>query len=96
VPRDRRYRSRLLQRFAQASASAREKQLENLVDSMPLPWPTYYDHVKRAVHNIWVSHKPDHGYEGALMEATARNSQKDGTIKQKSKADGSEGREIKN
>jgi hypothetical protein len=29
----------MLQRFAQASASAREKQLDKLVDSMPLPWP---------------------------------------------------------
>ena len=86
----------LLQRFAQASASAREKQLDKLVDSMPLPWPTYREHVGRAVRNIWVSHKPDHGYEGALMEATAYGIRKDGTIKQKSKADGSEGREIKN
>ena len=86
----------LLQRFAQASASAHEKQLDKLVDSMPLPWPTYREHVGRAVRNIWVSHKPDHGYEGALMEATAYGIRKDGTIKQKSKADGSEGREIKN
>ena len=86
----------LLQRFAQASASAREKQLDKLVDSMPLPWTTYREHVARAVDNIWVSHKPDHGYEGALMEATAYGIRKDGTIKQKTKADGSEGREIKN
>lgn len=86
----------LLQRFAQASASAREKQLDKLVDSMPLPWTTYREHVERAIHNIWVSHKPDHGYEGALMEATAYGIRKDGTIKQKTKADGSEGREIKN
>ncbi|PKO83648.1 MAG: type II CRISPR RNA-guided endonuclease Cas9 [Betaproteobacteria bacterium HGW-Betaproteobacteria-11] len=60
----------LLQRFAQASASAREKQLDKLVDSMPLPWPTYYDHVKRAVHNIWISHKPDHGYEAGFADET--------------------------
>ena len=86
----------LLQRFAQASASAREQQLDKLVDSMPLLWPTYREHVGRAGRNIWVSHKPDHGYEGALMEATAYGIRKDGTIKQKSKADGSEGREIKN
>lgn len=85
----------LLQRFAQASASAREKQLDKLVETMPMPWPTYREHVERAVHNIWVSHKPDHGYEGAMMEATAYGIRKDGTIKQKTKADGSEGREIK-
>jgi CRISPR-associated endonuclease Csn1 len=86
----------LLQRFAQASASAREKQLDKLVETMPLPWPTYRDQVERAIHNILVSHKPDHGYEGAMMEATAYGIRKDGSIKQKTKEDGSEGRGIKN
>lgn len=61
----------MLQRFAQASASARERQLNRLVEDMPLPWPTYREHVARAVHNIWVSHKPDHGHEGAMHNATA-------------------------
>lgn len=61
----------LLQRFAQASASAREQQLNRLVDDMPFPWNTYRDHVARAVGNIWVSHKPDHGHEGAMHNDTA-------------------------
>ncbi|MDP1938538.1 MAG: type II CRISPR RNA-guided endonuclease Cas9 [Hylemonella sp.] len=61
----------LLQRFAQASASARERQLNRLVDTMPLPWPNYRDHVERAIGNIWVSHKPDHGHEGAMHNDTA-------------------------
>ena len=61
----------MLQRFAQASASARERQLGKLVDTMPLPWPSYREHVHRAVHNIWVSHKPDHGHEGAMHNDTA-------------------------
>ncbi|MFZ6723034.1 type II CRISPR RNA-guided endonuclease Cas9 [Undibacterium sp. Ji49W] len=61
----------LLQRFAQASASARERQLNRLVEDMPLPWPSYYDHVVRAVNNIWVSHKPDHSHEGAMHNDTA-------------------------
>jgi CRISPR-associated endonuclease Csn1 len=61
----------LLNRFAQASASAREKQLNKLVDSMPLPWDSYREHVARAIHNIWVSHKPDHGHEGAMHNDTA-------------------------
>lgn len=86
----------LLQRFAQASASAREHQLNRLVDDMPLPWPSYREHVARAVHNIWVSHKPDHGYEGAMMEETSYGIRRDGSIKQKRRADGSEGREISN
>ena len=61
----------LLQRFAQASASTREKQLNRLVENMPLPWDSYRDHVARAIDNIWVSHKPDHGHEGAMHNDTA-------------------------
>lgn len=61
----------MLQRFASASASAREQQLNKLVDTMPLPWESYREHVKRAVDNIWVSHKPDHGHEGAMHNDTA-------------------------
>lgn len=61
----------LLQRFAKASASAREKQLDRLVENMPLPWSTYREHVERALNRIIVSHKPDHGYQGAMHEETA-------------------------
>ncbi len=61
----------MLQRFASASASARERQLNKLVDTMPLPWASYREHVQRAIHNIWVSHKPDHGHEGAMHNDTA-------------------------
>jgi CRISPR-associated endonuclease Csn1 len=61
----------MLQRFASASASAREKQLNKLVENMPLPWLSYREHVQRAIHSIWVSHKPDHGYEGAMHNDTA-------------------------
>ncbi|MES1977013.1 MAG: type II CRISPR RNA-guided endonuclease Cas9 [Pseudomonadota bacterium] len=61
----------LLQRFAKASADAREKQLNRLVETMPDPWPSYRAHVQRAVNHIWVSHKPDHGHEGAMHNDTA-------------------------
>lgn len=61
----------LLQRFAKASANAREKQLNRLVESMPLPWDSYREHVQRAVENIRVSHKPDHSHEGAMHNDTA-------------------------
>ncbi len=61
----------LLQRFAKASADARERQLNRLVETMPDPWPNYRTHVQRAVGNIWVSHKPDHGHEGAMHNDTA-------------------------
>ena len=61
----------LLKRFADASGSAREKQLNRLVETMPDPWPSYRAHVQRAVGHIWVSHKPDHGHEGAMHNDTA-------------------------
>jgi CRISPR-associated endonuclease Csn1 len=61
----------LLQRFANASAKARERQLDRLVDDMPLPWLTYREHVERAISHVWVSHKPDHGHEGAMHNDTA-------------------------
>ena len=65
----------MLQKFAKASASTREKQLNRLVEDMPAPWgetlDSYRAHVGRAVANIWVSHKPDHGHEGAMHNDTA-------------------------
>lgn len=61
----------MLQRFASASASAREHQLGKLVGTMPEPWSGYRDHVQRAIDAIWVSHKPDHGHEGAMHNDTA-------------------------
>ncbi|MBP6058422.1 MAG: type II CRISPR RNA-guided endonuclease Cas9 [Nitrosomonas sp.] len=61
----------LLQRFAKASASAREQQLNRLVERMPLPWESYREHVQRVIDAIWVSHKPDHSHEGAMHNDTA-------------------------
>jgi CRISPR-associated endonuclease Csn1 len=61
----------LLQRFARASADARGRQLDRLVEAMPLPWPSYAEHVQRAVRYIWVSQKPDHGHEGGMHNDTA-------------------------
>lgn len=70
----------LMQRFAKASADAREKQLNRLVEKMPLPWDTYFEHVKRAVNQIWVSHKPDHSFEGAMHNDTAYGLLGDGHV----------------
>jgi CRISPR-associated endonuclease Csn1 len=70
----------LLQRFAKASASAREQQLNRLVESMPLPWDTYRAHVQRAINAIWVSHKPDHSHEGAMHNDTAYGLRGDGRV----------------
>ena len=60
-----------LQRFATASASAREKGLQRLLDGITPPWPSYRDQVSAAIDRCLVSHKPDHGHEGALHNETA-------------------------
>jgi CRISPR-associated endonuclease Csn1 len=86
----------MLQRFAKASASAREKQLNKLVDNMPLPWATYREHVRRAVNHIWVSHKPDHGHEGAMHNDTAYGLLGNGQVHTRKTIDGVRTREIKN
>jgi CRISPR-associated endonuclease Csn1 len=70
----------LLQRFAKASASAREQQLNRLVENMPLPWDTYRAHVQRAINAIWVSHKPDHSHEGAMHNDTAYGLRGEGKV----------------
>lgn len=68
----------LLQRFARANASARERQLHRLVEEMPIPWPGYRDQVKRGLSNIIVSHRPDHGYQGRIHEDSAWGFRREG------------------
>ncbi len=70
----------MLQRFARANASARERQLSRLVDNMPLPWDSYPQHVQRAIDAIWVSHKPDHSHEGGMHNDTAYGLQDNGNV----------------
>lgn len=88
----------LLQRFSLASASAREKKLDRLVEDMPWPWPTYRDHVERALGNIVVSHKPDHGYQGAMHEESAWGLHGDGVVTRRVRPEdgGPRQREFKN
>jgi CRISPR-associated endonuclease Csn1 len=69
----------MLQRFAAASARAREQQLDRLVEDMPTPWPRYRGHVERALGTIVVSHRPDHGYQGSIHEETAWGFRADGS-----------------
>jgi len=83
----------MLQRFAQASADARGKGLDKLVETMPDPWPSYRAHVKRAVDAIWVSHKPDHGHEGAMHNDTAYALLGDGRVAVTKVVDGHRQRE---
>lgn len=84
----------LLQRFAKASASARERQLDRLVEEMPFPWPTYREHVERALNHIVVSHKPDHGFEGSIFKDTAFGLKSDGSVIQKKRAEGEKNRTV--
>jgi CRISPR-associated endonuclease Csn1 len=89
----------LLQRFAQASASARERQLGRLVDGMELPWGTdhgreYFKSVKRAIDTTRVSHKPDHGFEDCMFKSTAFGIRRDGSVIQKAAKDGKKERHV--
>jgi len=88
----------LLQRFAKASAHAREMQLDRLVEEMPLPWPTYREHVARGLEHIVISHKPDHGYQGAMHEETAWGLRGDGQVTRRVRPEdgGPRQREIRN
>jgi len=70
----------LLQRFAKASEQARARQLDRLVEDMPLPWPTYREHVMRGLQGVIISHKPDHGYQGSMHEDTAWGLREDGQV----------------
>lgn len=78
----------LLQRFAKASASAREHHLNRLVESMPMPWPTYREQVQRAVNSVVVSHRPDHNHEGRLHNDTAYGLRGDGEVSYHKEVDG--------
>lgn len=88
----------LLQRLATASARARENQLDRLVEEMPLPWPSYRAHVERALNHIIVSHKPDHGYQGAMHEETAWGLRDNGEVTRRVRPEdgGPRQREVKN
>lgn len=61
----------LLQKVSRASAKAESLQSSKLVKDLPLPWPTYIEQVKRALSHIYISFRPEHGYQGAMHEATA-------------------------
>jgi CRISPR-associated endonuclease Csn1 len=88
----------LLHRFAKASANAREMHLDRLVEEMPLPWPTYREHVARGLEHIVISHKPDHGYQGPMHEETAWGLRGEGQVTRRVRPEGGgpRQREVKN
>ncbi|SHE59690.1 CRISPR-associated endonuclease, Csn1 family [Lampropedia hyalina DSM 16112] len=78
----------LLQRFANASQRTEEKGLNRLVEKMPDPWPLYRNQVKFAIEHTWVSHKPDHAYQGAMHDDTAYGLQPNGRVRTHKHVDG--------
>lgn len=70
----------LLRRFSNASSRSEDLQLGRLLESVPLPWPTYKEQVKAALKSVIVSHKPDHGYQGAMHEETAWGLRENGIV----------------
>jgi CRISPR-associated endonuclease Csn1 len=86
----------MLKKFATASASARTQQLSRLVENMPMPWLTYREHVARAIDAIWVSHRPDHSYEGAIFDATIYGLRGEGKVTYRHEIEGKRIRPILN
>ncbi len=70
----------MLQKFSRASASARDKSMDKLLDKIAYPWDSYRQHVERSLAGITVSFKPDHSYEGAMHEDTAWGLLGDGKV----------------
>lgn len=60
----------LLQRVATAAARAEANGENRLLDSLELPWPTFHSDLESTLEKIVVSHRPDHGREGALHNDT--------------------------
>jgi len=61
----------LLKQVATAAGKAEEKFDKRYMADIPDPWPDFRATVMDSVSRIIVSHKPDHGVQGALHEDTA-------------------------
>ena len=61
----------MLNRLSRAAAQAEEHGLDRLVEEMPEPWPGFRGDVARSLDEIVVSHRADHGENGALHNDTA-------------------------
>lgn len=52
-------------------ANAADEKRERLIAAMPDPWPGFREQLRTRLQGLIVSHRPDHGKEGALFEDTA-------------------------
>lgn len=77
----------ILNAFSNASHRAWEAGGNRLLDELAEPWPNFRTHVERALQGITVSYKPEHGYQGAMHEATAWGLRKDGQVQHKTLAE---------
>ena len=50
------------------------------IEAMPMPWETYFEHVKRMVEGIHVSHRPNHGYQRQMALDTQYGLRSDGKV----------------
>ncbi len=60
----------MLKAFADANQGQTNRP-DRTIQRAPRPWETYRDHVARAIGKIVVSHRPDHGHQGAMHEDSA-------------------------
>lgn len=89
---------RTLQNLAMANRRAKDLGLDRSFDLIPLPWPTFREHVARAIASIYISYKPEHGYQGAMHEETAWGLLPDGRAHRRERTEANQAREriIKN
>jgi CRISPR-associated endonuclease Csn1 len=58
-----------LKKFADANTIGSEAR-SRLIRAFEAPWTSFRNHVSRAIDQIKVSYKPDHGHEAAMMDET--------------------------
>ena len=62
---------KMLKKAADAAKKQEKVSSDRLLADTKLPWENFRADVEKIVRNIIVSHKPDHGFEGAMHNETA-------------------------
>ena len=55
----------LLNMISQAAGRAEAQELDKLFDGLEMPWPSFRDDLRASLDRIVISHKADHGRDGA-------------------------------
>lgn len=61
----------LVQRMARAAGQAEAGNMDRILADMPEPFPDFRNRLDARLQAVVVSHRPDHGVQGKLHEATA-------------------------